>query len=447
MTQIKLIQPLMHMRPMDTHLKNRMSPPLGLYTIAAMFRDQFDVVVENENVRAVDMTDCPDIVGISVNVDSLPRSLEIAEAYLDRGIPVVLGGILPTTAPDEIPAKEGLIVCIGAAEGTWHDIMEDLQKGTLKRIYTCPHSFSGDKIVPPAYDLMPKGDYLYRNIFHTSRGCPFRCDFCYNSSKERWYVNRLVEDVISEVRASGIKHVMFIYDNFIGNVKWTRELMAELKKAGIRWNAAVSINVVNIPGLLDEMKDSGCKGLFIGFESINPSSVSGVHKVQNDVAKYEYAVEEIHKRGIMINASFVFGLDSDTKETFQATLDWIVRNKIETVTSHILTPYPGTDLHKQMENEGRLLTRDLGLYDTAHVVMQPKNMTPEELYAGYLWIYDQVYSFKNILRRIPRSLSQLPAYLMFNFLYRKWGRFTDWLCGKITYERIGRWGEKLSRYV
>ena len=156
------------MRPMDTHLKNRMSPPLGLYTIAAMFRDQFDVVVENENVRAVDMTDCPDIVGISVNVDSLPRSLEIAETYLDRGIPVVLGGILPTTAPDEIPEKEGLIVCIGAAEGTWHDIMEDLQKGTLKRIYTCPHSFSGDKIVPPAYDLMPKGDYLYRNIFHTS---------------------------------------------------------------------------------------------------------------------------------------------------------------------------------------------------------------------------------------------------------------------------------------
>ena len=121
---------------MDTHLKNRMSPPLGLYTIAAMFRDQYDVVVENENVRTVDMTDSPDIVGISVNVDSLPRSLEIAETYLDRGIPVVLGGILPTTAPDEIPEKEGLIVCIGAAEGTWHDIMEDLQKGTLKRIYT-----------------------------------------------------------------------------------------------------------------------------------------------------------------------------------------------------------------------------------------------------------------------------------------------------------------------
>ena len=103
MTQIKLIQPLMHMRPMDTHLKNRMSPPLGLYTIAAMFRDEYEVIVENENVRAVDMTDIPDIVGVSVNVDSLPRALKIADVYLNRGIPVVLGGILPTTAPDEIP--------------------------------------------------------------------------------------------------------------------------------------------------------------------------------------------------------------------------------------------------------------------------------------------------------------------------------------------------------
>ena len=242
-------------------------------------------------------------------------------------------------------------------------------------------------------------------------------------------------------------HVMFIDDNFVGNPKWTRELLPELKKLGVKWNAAVSINVVDIPGMLDLMKECGCQGLFIGFESINPASVDGVHKVQNDVSKYEYAVHEIHKRGIMINASFVFGLDSDTKETFQSTLDWIVRNRIETVTSHILTPYPGTALHRRMKEEGRLMTEDLNLYDTAHVVMRPKNMTPEELYRGYLWIYEQVYSYKNIIRRIPKSIKQIPSYLMFNLFYRKWGRFTDWLCEKVTYERIGYWGEKLSKYL
>ena len=435
------------MRPMDTHIKNRMSPPLGLYTIVSMFRDEHEVVVENENVQELVWTDNPDIVGISVNVDSLPRALEIAAVYKSKGIPVVLGGILPTTAPEMIPDGSVDVICIGAGEGTWGEILKDLESGTLKNVYRCPHHLTGKDIVPPAYDLIPKSRYLYSNILHTSRGCPFRCDFCYNSSPERWYICRPIKDVIEEVKNCNRGHVMFIDDNFVGNPKWTRELLPELKKLGVKWNAAVSINVVDIPGMLDLMKECGCQGLFIGFESINPASVDGVHKVQNDVSKYEDAVREIHKRGIMINASFVFGLDSDTKDTFQATLDWIVKNRIETVTSHILTPYPGTELHRRMKEDGRLLTEDLNLYDTAHVVMRPKNMTPEELYRGYLWIYEQVYSYKNIIRRIPKSIKQIPSYLMFNLFYRKWGKFTDWLCEKVTYERIGYWGEKLSKYL
>lgn len=444
---IKLIQPLMHMRPMDTHIKNRMSPPLGLYTIANMFRDEHEVVIENENIQKLDLTDHPDIVGISVNVDSLPRALEIASEYKLKGVPVVLGGILPTMAPEMIPDGCVDVICIGAAEGTWRDIVKDVQSRSLKKVYRCSHQLSGKDIISPAYDLIPKSNYLYSNILHTSRGCPFRCDFCYNSSPERWYVCRPIKDVVEEVKRCNRGHVMFIDDNFVGNPKWTRELLPELKALGIKWNAAVSINVVDIPGMLDLMKECGCQGLFIGFESINPSSVDGVHKVQNDVTKYEYAVKEIHKRGIMINASFVFGLDSDTKDTFQATVDWIVKNKIETVTSHILTPYPGTELYRRMKDEGRLLTEDLNLYDTAHVVMNPRNMTQEELYNGYLWVYEQVYSYKNIIRRIPDSIKQIPSYLMFNLFYRKWGKFTDWLCKKITYERIGFWGEKLSKYL
>jgi len=132
------------------------------------------------------------------------------------------------------------------------------------------------------------------------------------------------------------------------------------------------------------MKDSGCRSLFIGFESINPASISDVHKTHNSLIQYENAVEEIHRRGIMINGSFVFGLDGDSPETFQATLDWIVRTRIETVTSHILTPYPGTVLYDRMKNEKRILTDDLSLYNTAHVVYKPKNMTADELYQGYL---------------------------------------------------------------
>lgn len=443
---IKLIQPRFNMRPMDTRLKTRMSPPLGLYTIAAMFRDKHKVVVQNENVEDIDF-DEPDLVGISINVDSLSRSVEIASEFRRKGIPVVAGGILVTTASNFIPKDAFDSLCIGAAEGTWPQIVEDCQAGALKPIYRCSRRIEGKDIVSPAYDMMPRRKYLYVNIFHTSRGCPFRCDFCYNSSPERYYAHRDVESVIAEVESSKVKHVMFIDDNFIGNLKYARALMAELKARGYKWNAAVSINVVEIPGLLDEMRDSGCQGLFIGFESINESSINGEHKVQNSVAKYEYAIEEIHKRGIMINASFVFGLDGDTLDTFQNTLDWIVKNRIETVTSHIITPFPGTTTFDKMKAEGRLLTENLDFYDTAHVVFQPKHMTPEQLYEGYLWMYEQIYSFKNIIRRIPRSRKQIPAYLMFNFLYRKWGKFTDKLCQLLSFERIGRWSEIASRYI
>ena len=120
-------------------------------------------------------------------------------------------------------------------------------------------------------------------------------------------------------------------------------------------------------------------------------------------SKYSDAVKAIHKRGIMINASFVFGLDGDTPETFRTTLDWIVKNKIETVTSHILTPYPCTALYERMKSEGRILTDNLSLYNTAHVVYQPKGMTRQELYKGYIRIYKEIYSLKNIFLRCPES--------------------------------------------
>lgn len=444
---IKLIQPKMHKRPMDTDIKIRMSPPLGLYTIANMFRKNHRISVENENIRDITFDDRPDIVGISVNVDSLPRAIEIAEEFRRQGIPIVAGGILITTAKDFIPDDAFDVLCIGPAEGTWPQIIQDLENKSLQKVYRCSHDIAGKDIVPPAYDMIKRKDYLYCNIIHTSRGCPFRCDFCYNSSPERKYTNRCIEDVMKEVKNAHCKHIMFIDDNFIGNLKWTRELLKELKANKIKWNAAVSINVVNIPGLLDEMKDCGCQGLFIGFESIHPDSINSVHKAQNDVKSYEHAVSEIHKRGIMINASFVFGLDCDTRDTFSATVEWIVKNKIETVTSHILTPYPGTTIYDRLNMEGRILTNDLALYDTAHVVMQPQNMTAEELYEGYLWVYKEIYSFKNIWRRMPKSPKQIPAYLTFNFFYRKWGTFTDWLCKKFTYERIGYLAERLSKYI
>lgn len=443
---IKLIQPKLKKRPMDTDIKIHMAPPLGLLTIVNLLRREHTVVLENENVEQLHY-DKPDLVGISVTVDVLPRAVEIAKKFREQGCIVVAGGIHITTATDSIPKNCFDVLCVGAAEGTWPDIIRDYQNGNLKSVYRCNKALTGADLIPPAYDFVDKRKYLYCNVLHTSRGCPFRCDFCYNSGAGQKFVNREIADVIKEIQEIGTKHIMFIDDNFIGNKAWTYAFLAALKPLKMKWNAAVSINVASDAALLDLMKESGCQGLFIGFESINPDSIADVHKVQNQRDTYEKAVREIHKRGIMINASFVFGMDGDTKETFQRTLDWIVKNKIETVTSHILTPYPGTALYHRLKTESRITEEDLTLYNTAHVVFQPKNMTKQELYDGYLWIYRKVYSFKNILKRLPEDKSQRAAYLMFNLFYRKWGKFTDFLCKIVTYKRIGIWGEKLSRYL
>lgn len=432
---------------MDTEMKLHMAPPLGLLTIASLLRQDHKISVENENVEEICFEDKPDLVGISMTVDVVPRAVEIAAKFRAQGIPVVAGGIHVTTAWTTIP--EGLfdVLCVGAAEGTWPQIVRDAERGCLRPVYRCDPGLSGELLVRPAYDLLRQGPYLYCNVVHTSRGCPYRCDFCYNSAKERRYVKREIDDVLADIRAVRCRHVMFIDDNFAGDPKWTRELLRRLKPLNLKWNAAVSINVVNEPGLLDAMRDCGCQSLFIGFESIHPQSVRGVHKVQNDTRLYEAAVKAIHDRGIMINGSFVFGLDGDTPETFRLTRDWIVKNKIETVTSHILTPYPGTVLYDQMDRAGRITDRDLAHYNTAHVVFEPNGMGKDRLYEGYLWIYRDLYSFRNIVRRLPREKRQIAPYLLFNLFYRKFGPVTDWICRTITYQRLGRLAERLSRYL
>lgn len=444
---VKLIQPRMRPRPMDTGLKTHMSPPLGLLTIASLLRDEHRVRLENENIRPVEFFDGPDIVGISVTVDTLPRAMEIAAEFRKRGIPVVAGGIHITTAADTIPEGAFDALCIGPAEGTWPRIMADCARGELRKVYRCEGGFTGADIVSPAYDMIDPRDYLYCNIVHTSRGCPFRCDFCYNSSGEHPYLRRPIEDVLRDIHMVGRRHIMFIDDNFAGDPAWTRQLLHAITPLRIRWNAAVSLNAALDADLLDLMKRSGCEGLFIGFESVNAESLRAVHKGQNQLERYEQAVRNIHERGMMVNASFVFGLDGDTPDTFRNTLDWIVRNRIETVTSHIMTPYPGTVLYDRMQAEGRITTDDLSLYNTANVVFRPMQMTAEELQRGYLDMYRQIYSFRNIIRRMPEKRDQRAAYLSFNLLYRKFGKFSDGLCRLVGYSRIGWLGERLSRYL
>jgi len=424
--KIKLISPQMTLRPMDSEFKRRMSPPLSLLVLAALTPTEHSIILEDENLGKLNLNDSPDLVGITVNVDTSQRAYAIASHYRRRNTPVVLGGIHPSANPHEA-GQFCNAVCIGEAEALWTHILHDTQSNHLRPQYYNTEPIDLSLTPLPRLDILNTSDYLYTNILCASRGCPFRCEFCYNSSDyiQNKFRNRPIHQVIQEIETFTTRQVMFIDDNFIGNITWTREFIETIKSMNLVWHAAVSTNIVRHPDLLDAMAESGCKSLFIGFESINHFSIQSVNKTQNNCDQYEKLISMLHERDIMVNASMVFGFDSDTPQTFPDTLNWLVRNRVETVTAHILTPYPGTKLFERFQTENRIFDTDWSHYNTAHVVYHPKNMTPEELYHGYRWLYNQFYSTANIFRRMPRSVRLKVPYLLFNLGYRKFGKITS----------------------
>ncbi|SCZ77747.1 B12-binding domain-containing radical SAM protein [Acidaminobacter hydrogenoformans] len=446
--KIKLIQPAMLPRPMDTQLKTRMAPSLALLTLAALTPATHEVIIENENVEAINFSDAVDLVAITVTVDVMDRAVEISKFFRAQGTKVIAGGIHITADP--AGALEHFdAICVGMAERVWPRMLKDSENNTLRSIYRDMDHMTGSEIAPPSYGSIDAGKYLYTNIISASRGCPFKCDFCYNSCEnaQKVFITRPVEDVLESIRALRTRHVMFIDDNFIGDPDWTKRFLEAIKPLKLKWSAAVSSNIVDMAALLDLMKETGCQSLFIGFESLNSASINSVHKTQNCVSKYDRLVRALHDRGIMVNASFVFGLDEDDPAVFDNTLKWIVDNKIETVTSHILTPYPGTKLYERFLNEGRITDFNLSRYNTAHVVFRPRGMTAEALYGGYLSLYEEIYSFRNIFKRLPRHKRQWIAYLAFNLFYRKFGKLTERVCLGVSFNTIGKFFRRLAYLV
>ncbi|SDG94249.1 B12-binding domain-containing radical SAM protein [Desulfosporosinus hippei] len=446
--KIKLIQPKMSLRPMDSEFKRLMSPSLSLLVLAALTPKEHSIIIEDENANLLNLEDSPDLVGITVNIDTSNRAYQIAEYYRKKKVPVILGGI-HVSANSEEALQFADSVCIGEAENVWLDILSDVSLGQLKPKYYSTIIADPSKIPIPRWSLTPSGKYLYTNIIVASRGCPFKCEFCYNSCDyvHHQYRNRPIANVLEEIKRLKTKHVMFIDDNLIGDIGWTRAFLKEIKPLGLKWNAAVSANILNHLDVLDQMQESGCQSLFIGFESINEQSIRSVQKFQNKRENYERLIHELHKRGIMVNASLVFGFDHDSPQVFQNTLDWLVKNKVETMTAHILTPYPGTVLYERFFAEGRIVDFDLSHYNTANVVFSPKQMSQKELLEGYLWIYKEFYSFKNIFKRIPDHPKQKVPYLLFSLIYRKFGKLISKIASFGFMSSVGRLARKLSYHI
>lgn len=399
--RVKMILPALTeaLSPYFRPIKYSLFPPLGLATLAAYLDDADQVTIQDEHVEALDLSDEPDLVVIQVYITSARRAYALADHYRAKGAFVALGGLHVTSLPEEAAAHADAIF-LGPGEDTWPRFLADYRAGHPGKRYES-HERSLLGVPPIRRDLIKRHLYLVPNSLVVSRGCPHVCDFCYKEAffkGGKSFYTLQVDAALAEIERLPGRHLYFLDDHLFGNPRFASALFEGMRGMKRIWQAAGTIQSVLRPHLLEQAVASGLRSLFVGFETLNPTNLAEQHKYQNLNRDYQAAIKRLHDLGVMVNGSFVFGMDEDDETVFDRTVAWAIQQGIETATFHILTPYPTTALYERMAQQGRLLHSNWDLYDTRHVVYRPARLTPEALEAGYWRAYHDFYRWGAIIR-------------------------------------------------
>jgi radical SAM superfamily enzyme YgiQ (UPF0313 family) len=380
-------------------IKYSLFPPLGLATLAAWLGDGDEAEIVDQHVQTLDISDQPDVVAIQVYITNAYRAYRIADQYRARGVFVILGGLHVTSLPEEAAAHADAIF-LGPAEDSFPRFLEDYRRGNAQRVYSSSvRTLQG--IPPVRRDLIQRNRYLVPNSIVVTRGCPHHCEFCYKDAffkGGRSFYTQQVDDALAEIERLPGRHLYFLDDHLLGQQRFARSLFAGMSGMGRIFQGAATIDSILRGDLIERAADAGLRSIFVGFESLQAQSLEQSNKRQNLGRDYSEAIDRLHGLGIMINGSFVFGLDGDASDVFRRTVDWAIQNGITTSTFHIATPYPDTAFHQQMEREGRLRSWNWDQYDTRHVVFQPRLLHAAELKQGYDWAYEEFYRWSAIAR-------------------------------------------------
>lgn len=403
------------------YLKERSSlfPPLGLLQVAGLTPPDVEIRLTDEAIEDVDFDYEADLVGISFNTASAIRAFQIAQEFKSRGIKVVMGGAHPTMMPEECIQYADSVV-IGEAECSWQRVLKDLEKGQLQKFYRCEGFPSLENLPFPRRDLLDPKKYAVFWTVQTTRGCPYNCDFCsVTRFFGRTYRTRPIRDVIREIEKMDSKFLIFVDDNILGDPRYARALFKELIPLKKLWLSQGSINATRDEELIKLAAKAGCRGLFIGFESITEECLKEVGKRHNIVEEYRKGIRRLHSVGIAIIGAFIFGFDHDDKDVFKRTVDFVYKEKIDMPQFSILTPLPGTALYEKLEKEGRIFCKDWSKYTGNHCVFYPMKMTAEELEAGLRWAYKEANTFLHLARRSLCFSKRFPVSLTLNFYFHK----------------------------
>ena len=381
----------------------RHSQQLGLLNVASSAPEGIQIQILDENIEPIAFETDAELIGISCMTATAERAYEIADQFRDRGKLVILGGYHPTFMPEEAKAHADAI-CIGEAEGSFPQMIEDLRNGGLKEYYRSePVDLA--KIKTPDRSLIRKRSYIVEAI-HGSRGCNYNCIYCSGSEFYRHrHRTRPIESVVKEIEQLG-KHILFLDSNIIGDRQYARSLFTKMKDMRKKWISQCSIEIADDPELLELARASGCFGLFIGLETLNQANLDGVHKHFHAAQRYRKQIATVHGKGIPICAGLMFGMDEDRKDIFDRTLDFLFENEVEAINAFIITPFPGTRLYREWDKEERIFDKNWSNYDYHHAVFYPKHMEPEELEAGEQRVLREFYSAKRTASRIFHSMSK-----------------------------------------
>src|SRR5246500_1030479 len=397
------------------------SPLAGLLAVAASIpRDQYEVVLTDENIEAIDFDLKADLVGISAMTSYVNRGYQIADQFRAKGVPVVMGGVHPSFMPQEALQHADAVV-IGEVELVIDKLLDDLEQGTMRGTYKSDrlHPMVGLKM--PRYDLLKKGRYVNRTFVQTSRGCHQGCTFCaeplMNGLKFRY---RPVDEVIHEMENCGARTVSVNDADFFGTPERPKEVMRALKGRGIHWQAGVTSKLAQDDRMLELAAESGCTMLSIGFESISRATLKSVHKNVNRPETFAALVEKVHSYGIMVFGLFMFGFDGDDIAVFQDTAQFNINAGFDACAFSALTPYPGTLTWYEMKKANRIVSFDWSMYDQGHVVYRPAQTSADELGSGLRAAYGSFYSTSSIASRFPlRNKRHRAQWLIYNLFMRK----------------------------
>jgi radical SAM superfamily enzyme YgiQ (UPF0313 family) len=422
--KITLIEPAMIKKPYGLSEKPIFCfQPLALGVLAGLTPQHIDVEVIDDRFETIDYAAPRDLVGITVKTFTARRAYQIADEFRRRSTPIILGGHHVSLLPDEAREHADSIF-IGEAESLWATVLEDVCQGQLRSVY----QGGREAHYPPIRinrAILQKKKYLPAATVETARGCPFNCNFCsVTTFFGHTFRRRSVGQLVDEIRALDQKTILFVDDNIVGDVESAKELFTALVPLKIRWMSQASISMTRDFELMAIMRKSGCAGVLVGIESLFSDNLKEMRKGWNvSHQDYTQALQIMREHGIATIGSFIVGLDNDSNESLDATLEFAIQQKLFAVLFNMLIPFPGTELYKQFQNEGRLRYEKWWLdasYRYGQAAFQPKNFSAHWIEQKRMEMYRQFYGAKSIAKRLldPHSNLQDPwhmlVYLMIN---------------------------------